>query len=92
LAALASWRWLNENVEHDTILIHGAPKIMLHTLDANERLVEVPFVPWPRKAASQTAGEGLPEFLAPATNGLTGDDDAPFSSRSSTSRELRLNT
>ena len=73
--------WLNEDVEHDAILIHRAPKIMLHALDPDEHLVEVPFVPGPRTAASQTAGKGLAEFLAPASNGLIGHDNATFSQK-----------
>jgi hypothetical protein len=67
--------WLNENVEHDTLLIHRALKIMLHALDSDEHLVEMPFVPGPRTAASQTAGEGLAKFLVPTPNGLIGDDN-----------------
>jgi hypothetical protein len=73
--------WLNEDVEHDAILILRAPKIMLHALDPDEHLVEVPFVPRPRTATSQTAGKGLAEFLAPATNGLIGHDNATFSQK-----------
>src|ERR1700731_2241452 len=53
--------WLNEDFEHDAVLIHGAPKIVLHALDPNEHLVEVPFVPRPRTASSQTAGKALAE-------------------------------
>jgi hypothetical protein len=68
--------WLNEDVEHDAVLIHGAPKIMSHALDPNEHLVEVLFVPRPRTASSRPAGKALAEFLAPAPDGLTGDDDA----------------
>ena len=29
---------LHENVEYNTILIHGAPEVVLHPLDANEHL------------------------------------------------------
>ena len=36
---------LNEDVEYDAVLIHGTPKIVLDSLDTNEHLVEVPFVP-----------------------------------------------
>src|SRR6202011_823631 len=34
--------WLNEVVEHDAVLIHRAPKIMLHALDSDEHLIKVP--------------------------------------------------
>src|SRR5271166_5212636 len=64
---------LNEDVEHNAI--HGAPKIMLHAADPDEYLVDVPLVsrPWP--AAAKVVGKALAEFLAPASNGLIGDDN-----------------
>jgi hypothetical protein len=77
---------LNEDVEHDAILIHGTPNIVLHALNPDEYLVEVPLIPRPWPAAVQAFGKGLAEFLAPAPNGLMGDDDASSASRSSTSR------
>ena len=67
--------WLNEDVEHDTVLIHGTPQIVLHTLDPDEHLIEVPLVTGPRTAAAQAAGKTLAEFLAPTPNGLIGDGD-----------------
>ena len=33
---------LNEDVEHNAGLIHGAPKIVLHAPDPDEHLVQVP--------------------------------------------------
>src|ERR1700739_2176368 len=69
---------LNEDVEHDAILIHSTPEIVLHTLDPDEGLVEVPFIPRPWPAAAQAVGKGLAEFLAPAPHGLIGDDNAPL--------------
>src|ERR1700692_1522970 len=58
--------WLNEDIEHDAVLIHGTPKIVLHSLDPHEYLVQVPLIPrsWP--TAAQAFGEALAEFLAPA--------------------------
>jgi hypothetical protein len=44
--------WLNEDVEHDAVLIHGTPQIMLHALDPNEHFIKVPFVAGPRPAAT----------------------------------------
>ena len=44
--------WLNEDVEHNALLIHGAPQIVLHSLDSDEDFVEVPFVSWPGPAAA----------------------------------------
>ena len=70
---------LNEDIEHNAILIDGAPEIMLHALDADEDLVHVPLVArsWP--AASQAVGESSGELLAPAPHRFVGDDDATFS-------------
>jgi hypothetical protein len=41
---------LNENIEHDTILIDGTPEMVLHALDPDEDFVHVPLVPRPRPA------------------------------------------
>ena len=44
--------WLNQDVEHNAVLIHGTPKIVLHALDPDEHLVRMPFVAGPRTAAA----------------------------------------
>ena len=62
-------------------LIHGAPKIMLHALDSNEHLVQLPLVPRSWLSMAQAAGETLAEFLAPAPNGLVGNDNSAFSQK-----------
>src|SRR5258708_25002345 len=36
--------FLNQDVEHHAILIYGAPKIVLHTLDPDEHLIQVPLI------------------------------------------------
>src|SRR4029077_12585463 len=71
--------WLNEDVEHNALLIHGAPQIVLHSLDPDKHFVEVPFVSWPGPTAAQTAGKGLAELLAPAPDRLIGSDNTSFS-------------
>ena len=70
---------LNEDVEHNAGLIHGAPKIVLHAPDPDEHLVQVPPArgPWP--SAAQAAGKAPAELLAPAPNSLIGDHNATFS-------------
>src|ERR1700677_5005264 len=70
---------LNENVEHDAILIDGPPEIVLHALDPDENFIHVPLVPWPWSAASQAVGETRAELLAPASHRLIGDDYATLS-------------
>ena len=69
---------LNQTVEHDAVLIHRAPEIVLHAPDLDEDLIEVPLVPAPWPAVAQAAGKRLAEFLAPAPHGIIGDDDAPL--------------
>jgi hypothetical protein len=69
---------LDEDVEHDAVLIHGAPKIVLHSLDSYEHLIQVPLVAGPWPAAAQSPGKALSELLAPAPDGLIGDDYAPL--------------
>ena len=71
---------LNEDVEHNAVLIHGAPKIVLHALDPDEHLVQVPPVPGPWPAAAQAVGKAPAELLAPAPNSLIGDN-TPRSAR-----------
>jgi hypothetical protein len=61
------------------VLIHAAPKIVLHALDPDEHLVQVPLVPGPWPSAAQAVGKASAEFLAPAPNSLIGNDSATFS-------------
>jgi hypothetical protein len=70
---------LNEDVEHNAILIDSAPEVMLHSLDPNEDFVQVPLAPWPRPTAAQAVGETRTEFLAPASHRLVGDENAALS-------------
>jgi hypothetical protein len=50
---------LNEDVEHDAVLIHGTPGIVLHALDPDEHLVHMPLVAGPRTASAQAVGKGF---------------------------------
>ena len=43
---------LNEDVEHNAIVIDGAPEVMLHALDPDEDFVHVALVPWRQPAAT----------------------------------------
>src|SRR5258708_11503213 len=70
--------WLNEDVEHNAVLVHGTPKIMLSALDPDEHLIKVPFVTGTRTTAAQAVGEALAELLTPATHRFVGDDNAPL--------------
>jgi hypothetical protein len=80
-AAFAIPPWLNEDVEHDAVLIHGAPQIVLHALDPDAHFIKVPSVAGPRTTTTQSFGKALAEFLAPVPNGLVGENNAPFSQK-----------
>jgi len=62
--------WLNEDVEHDAVLINGAPQIVLHPSNPDEHLVHVPLVPRPWPAPPHAVREGLAKLLAPPTDRL----------------------
>ena len=68
---------LYEDVEDVTGLIHGAPQVLLATLDRDEHLVEMPGVSQPTAAAPQLPGVDRTEPLAPLPDGLIGDVDTP---------------
>src|SRR4029077_9189885 len=78
LGGFATPPLLHENVEYNTILIHCAPEVVLHPLDANEHLVHVPLVPWSWPGAAKTVREALGGLPAPAPHRFIGDDDAPL--------------
>jgi hypothetical protein len=71
--------FLNQDVQRNTILINSAPEIVLHALDPNEDLVQVPLVARSWSAAAQAVGKVLAEFPAPAPDRLVGDGYASFS-------------
>jgi hypothetical protein len=60
---------LNQDVEHNAILIDGALEIVLHALDPNEHLVQVPLISWSWPAAAHAVGECRAKLLAPASHG-----------------------
>jgi hypothetical protein len=76
LAALALRRALHEDVEHDTVLIDRPPKEVLLAANADEYLVQVPFVarPWPTPL--QSIGKQPTEAQAPLADALIADHDA----------------
>ena len=70
--------FLNEDVQRNTMLVNSSPEIMLHALDPNEDLVQVPFVARVGSAAAQSVGKAPAEFPAPAPYCLVGDGNASF--------------
>ena len=68
---------LHEDVEDVTGLIHGAPQVLLATLDRDEHLVEMPGVSEPATSAPQSARIFRTEAPTPLPDGLIGDVDTP---------------
>ena len=64
---------LNEDVEHNAILIDDAPEVMLQALDPDEDFVHVPLIPWPRSAAAQAFGKEAEPLEHGAVTELIGD-------------------
>jgi hypothetical protein len=83
---------LNQDVEHDAILIHRTPQIMKSALNADKNLVAVTLVARPGTPTTKTLRETLAEFLTPTMNRLVGDEHASCARMSSTSRKLKLKT
>jgi len=65
---------LDQDIEDVAVLIDGPPEIVLHPVDADEDLVEVPLVTRLRAPASQRVGVLLAERAAPLAHGLVGED------------------
>jgi hypothetical protein len=61
---------LNQDVEHDATLIHGAPQPMLPARDAERDLVEMPFVSMRLKTFADLVGRVLAELEGLLTHGL----------------------
>src|SRR5215831_11013639 len=84
---------LDQNVQHDTMLIHRSPQIVQHTRDADEHLIEMPGVsPGCGRRRRSLLAKSEPNFRHQCRM-LSWVTTMPRSARiSSTSRRLRLNT
>jgi hypothetical protein len=58
---------LDQDVEHNAMLIDGTPQPMLLARDANDNLVEVPLVSGCRKTGADPVCKALPELQRPPT-------------------------
>src|SRR3954454_22016747 len=67
---------LDENVEHDPILVDSPPEPMLLAADHQAHFVEVPLVARAWQPAPDLVGEVLPELARPLPYGLVAHDDA----------------
>ena len=68
-------RW-HEDVQDVTVLVDGAPQILLATLDRDKHLVEMPGISHPTAPPPPLPGVDRTEPLAPLPNRLVGDRHA----------------
>ena len=69
---------LNQDVDHVTVLIHGAPEILLLAVDSNEEFVQVPNIAEPALTPLQVSGIFGTELLTPDSDCFVRDDDSTF--------------
>src|SRR5215210_4157687 len=67
---------LDEDVEHNTVLVHRAPEVIQLAIDLQEHLIEVPSVARLGPALTELSGEVGAELEAPLPDALMADDDA----------------
>lgn len=71
--------WLNQDVNHVTVLIHRPPEILLLAVDSNEDFVQVPAVAEAALMALQTTGIARTELrLTPDSNPFIRHGDSAF--------------
>jgi hypothetical protein len=56
---------LDENIQNETVLFDGTPEPMLFPSEADDDLIEVPFVAMARRSRTDAAGEFPAEFEGP---------------------------
>jgi len=64
---------LHQDIQHDAVLIDGAPEVVPHTLDPNEHLIEVPLVTRPGSPPAKIIRKACAELQAPLPDALIGD-------------------
>src|SRR5258708_39135049 len=67
---------LDENIENEAVLVDGTPEPMLFPGEADDDLIEVPFVATARRAPAEPVGEFPAEFEAPLPDRLVRHRDA----------------
>jgi hypothetical protein len=66
----------DENIENEAVLVDGTPEPMLLAGEADDDLIEVPFVATARRSPTDAVGEFLAEFEAPLPDRLVRQRDA----------------
>ena len=70
--------WLNQDVNHVAVLIHGPPKILLLAIDPHEDFVQVLDIAEAALAPLQLSSIVRTEFLTRMSNGFIEDHDSAF--------------
>jgi len=70
---------LEINVNHFTVLVYRAPKIMLPAVDLYEDFIDVEGVTESLMSSFQSTGINRPKLDAPEPDGFPGDSDASLS-------------
>ena len=65
------------------MLVHRAPQIVQHAMDADEHLIKMPGIAGLRSSPAQLPGEVGTELQAPMPDALMGHNDAAFGQGSS---------
>lgn len=68
---------LHKNIQHITILIDCAPKIMTYAIDGDKNLSEEPGITEVSRSMPNSIGILLTEFQVPLAHSLIGDNDTP---------------
>src|SRR5258706_3270758 len=67
---------LDENIKNEAVLVDGTPEPMLLPREADDELIEVPFVATARRSPTDTVGEFSAEFETPLPDRLVRHRDA----------------
>jgi hypothetical protein len=70
--------FLHQDVQHHPVLIHGAPKVVLHAVQADENLIQIPPITRPQPASAQSPGEFGAELAAPTADAFVRDHNTTF--------------
>jgi hypothetical protein len=68
--------FLNKDIDHVSVLIHGTPEIIPPPLDVHEEFIQVPDVSQPSLPSPELSGVVWARPLAPLPEGLVGDHHA----------------
>lgn len=67
---------LHQDVECVPIGVHRLPQPVLHAIDRDQDLVQVPLVVWARSIPANTSSKMCAEPVDPKADGFAADDDA----------------